>query len=510
MKNQLSGLLLVVCSLLISLFATGNSFAQSWTDLPPMVHQRVEATVVQYNDDLYVFNGFGEDIKIEPSVERYDAATQSWSVIGSTSVLLGNAVTHNGTVRVGDQVWFIGGRKGSHPGQVSDEVWIYNLNTGSWTRGPLLPAPVASGGAALVNNRIHWLGGLDTLANCDVDHHFVYDLSKPDNGWQDISSSAPVPSPRNHFATAVLNGSIYIIGGQYGHDNCPGTNRGDTNLVHAYNPLTGEWVQKANLPSIQSHAEPSTFVYRHAIYVAGGKTQANKIFRYNDALDQWDTVGDLPERLLAPIARVVDDELIVASGGTPGARSPSARSRSTNFLPMVLPGVDEDAVSNDDSDNISEESVTPDSDTTVTEGEAYISIEAEYFDTNSATDTHEWLTTSLANSSNDAAVTTYPDSGAIEHHATSSPELGYLAVFDRPGTWYVWVRGWGNTNSQGEGNSDSLHAGLNGQLSTTGDKIDYFPAGWNWSNSTRDSASCLLYTSPSPRDRTRSRMPSSA
>jgi len=31
-----------------------------------------------------------------------------------------------------------------------------------------------------------------------------------------------------------------------------------------------------------------------------------------------------------------------------------------------------------------------------------------------------------------------------------------------------------------------VHAGLNGTLSASADKIDHFPSGWNWSASTRD------------------------
>ena len=43
-------------------------------------------------------------------------------------------------------------------------------------------------------------------------------------------------------------------------------------------------------------------------------------------------------------------------------------------------------------------------------------------------------------------------------------------------------------------------------------KWEYQPAGrgGSWRGPVREARSCLLYTSPSPRDRTRSRMPSSA
>ena len=90
------------------------------------------------------------------------------------------------------------------------------------------------------------------------------------------------------------------------------------------------------------------------------------------------------------------------------------------------------------------------------------------------------------------AIITTPDSGALASGSTGSPGLEYSGVFDQAGTWYVWLRGWGNTNILGEGSSDSVHAGLNGQLSNTADSIDNFPAGWNWSNSTRDGVRASL------------------
>ena len=130
-------------AVLAAVLFTGEAWSQNWSDLPNMQRERFESSAVQFNDDIYVFNGFGQSIRIEPTVEKFDAATQTWSIIGSTSVVLGNAVTHNGIVRIGNEAWIIGGRKGSHPGQVSNQVWKYNLTSGSWTAGPGTPQPVA-------------------------------------------------------------------------------------------------------------------------------------------------------------------------------------------------------------------------------------------------------------------------------------------------------------------------------------------------------------------------------
>ena len=327
-----------------------------WKKLPNIEHARFESTAIQYQDDIYVFNGFGKGIKVEPTVEKFDAKKLNWSVVSKTSVAKGNAVTHNGFVVHENEVWIIGGRLGDHPGAVTSKVWKFNLDTLDWSAGPKLPVPGAAGGAALVDDRIHWFGGIDTQARCDVDNHYVYDLNNPSAGWSDISSVAPMPIPRNHFATVVLDELIYAIGGQFTHDGC-GAGTPDTNLSHVFDPKTNTWDQIDNLPAVQSHIEPSTFVHKGAIYVVGGATKGTKVYRYDPSRDRWQTVAELPQALLAPIARVVNDELVVSSGGAP-ATIPSAATYKTDMTPLLLPGAQNTQTTDEP------ESATPVADTT--------------------------------------------------------------------------------------------------------------------------------------------------
>ena len=518
--------LLITFAAVSTLPVSGTAFSQSWTTLSDIKNPRFESTAVQYRDDIYVFNGFGPGIKVESSVEKFDAGTQQWTVIGNTSASVGTGVTHNGVVRAGNEVWIIGGRVGNHPGAVTSRVWKYNLSTERWSAGPALPVPVAAGGAALVNNKIHWFGGLDPNASCDVDNHYVYDLGNPAAGWENISGIAPMPRPRNHFATVVHNGLIYAIGGQFTHDGC-GAGTPDTNLVHVFNPRTNNWSQKASLPGIQSHIEPSSFSYEGAIYVVGGATSGNKIYRYDPARNDWDTVGTLPKALLAPVARVIDGELIVSTGGAPSI-IPSKETYVTEMGPLLLssatnannsgstddtetvittppattvattPGTTnpattepvENTVNTNVPNNITQ-TTTNTFTTTINSEAGLVVLETEFHDTISGTSTHQWVSSNLADASNVAAMVTTPDNKTLMINANNSPSMGYFAYFDRPGTWYLWVRGWGDTFNN-EGKSDSIHAGLNGTLSSSADKIDHFPSGWNWSSGTRDNARATL------------------
>jgi len=319
-----------------------------------------------------------------------------------------------------------------------------------------------------------------------------------------------MPRPRNHFATVVHNNLIYAIGGQFTHDGC-GAGTPDTNLVHVFNPNNNTWTQKASLPAIQSHIEPSSFVYNNAIYVVGGATSGNKIYRYDPARNDWDTVGTLPQKLLAPVARVVDGKLIVSTGGAPSI-TPSKKTYVTDMGPLLLSGASNtfnagnagntnntsNSNSRTDTSSTSVPNTSPVTETVTalvntndtdrntpvpvqssvsnTGGDAgLIVLEAEFHDTTASTSTHQWVRGNPADTGNVAAMVTTPDSNTLKADSNDSP----------------WVRGWGDTVNN-EGSSDSVHAGLNGTLPLSADKIDHFPSGWNWSSSTRDNVRATI------------------
>ena len=58
------------------------------------------------------------------------------------------------------------------------------------------------------------------------------------------AKKADLPTPRFGFATAVVNGKIYVMGGAT--DEALSSLRA---TVHEYNPLTDRWTKKANMPT---------------------------------------------------------------------------------------------------------------------------------------------------------------------------------------------------------------------------------------------------------------------
>lgn len=224
------------------------------------------------------------------------------------------------------------------------------------------------------------------------------------------------------------------------------------------------------MPSKNSHSEPGTFVYKDEIYTTGGEGAGNKVWQYKPRTDEWSTFRTLPESLVAPIARIVDGQLIVAGGGAPTAAkaTDSVRSMLVDNNPPVIPALIQQPVPGSD----------------IPEGPTLISMEAEYFDVITETSTHQWVNSTQSDSSNDGAMTTTPDQGDLAISNEDTPMLGYMVYFNYPGKHYLWIRGAGDSDDAGLGTSDSLHVGMNGAVSSSAYRVDQFPTEWTWSRRT--------------------------
>ena len=457
----------------------------SWTTVAQNVESRTEALHVKAHGSLWMFNGFDKDIDILPSIERYNLENNIWTSVSSTlnSPNTRAAVTHMGTVMFNDELWLVGGRLGDHPGAVSDEILIYNFESDQWRTGPDLPEPFAAGGAAIANGRLHVFGGIDAQANCDVDMHWSLDPANPNAGWQNHQSTSPMPLARNHFSTVVIGDLIYAMGGQHSHDAClsrPGQTQ--TPYVHVYDSVNDSWKRLADLPTNQSHTEPSTFVHDERIWMVGGLVQGDRVVIYDPSTNKWEERVDLmlPVKLLAPGASIADGRLFVTGGGAPHIDNPSGSTRV-----IVLPESDTpDGGSTTGSDGGGDGGTEPIVGDVHTAIDGVIAIEAEHAVENVSAANRTWIAGSSGGARDSASMVTNPDTGLIRFNKNDSPYMRYLVEFPAAGSWNVWVRGWGDAVGN-EGKSDSVHVGINGTLAG-GKGIQGFPAtGWAWSNTTK-------------------------
>ncbi len=299
-----------------------------WEDLANSSLSKVEAQSIKMNNKLYTFAGFLSGLQITPVTEVYDPATNSWSTVAP----MPTAVTHMGAVGVGDEIWILAGFVGNHPGVATDKVQIYNTLTDSWSVGPALPNPRGSGAGVYSQGKIHFFGGLLPDRRTDVGEHYILDVNNLSAGWQ---AAAPMPNPRNHLSGAAINGKIYAIGGQFGHDN----GASDKDFLHEYDPVTDSWTRKADLPSDRSHFEPGTMVHNNKIIIVGGRRGGaflNDVTEYDPVTDSWAELCELPKNLLAPSAKVFGDRLIVANGGENGVCCPQNSTISIGIEPEIV------------------------------------------------------------------------------------------------------------------------------------------------------------------------------
>ncbi|MGB3776608.1 MAG: malectin domain-containing carbohydrate-binding protein, partial [Leeuwenhoekiella sp.] len=279
----------------------------TWTELATSELEKLESQAAKIGNKLYTFSGFLNGFIITPETEIYDFENDVWSM----GAPMPTPATHVGRAVVNDEVWLIGGFTGNNPGIATDEVYIYNATTDTWRLGPALPAPRGSGAATFADGKVHFFGGLLPDRVTDTNEHYTIDPENPSEGWV---AAAPLPMGRNHLSAITLDGLVYAIGGQYGHDR----EIDYLSFVHAYNPATDTWERKADLPSDRSHFEPCTVSHNGKIIIIGGRRGFfffDEMTEYDPELNSWSQICKLPEPLLAPAAAIFNDTLVIANGG---------------------------------------------------------------------------------------------------------------------------------------------------------------------------------------------------
>lgn len=286
-----------------------------WQLMAPAPAGHIEGGAATVNNRLYIFSGFATAGVLIPSsrVDVYHLATNTWesSVMpfGPTPF----SSSHIQAAADGQYVWFAGGFVGPSGGPPTDEVWRYDTLTDTWTPGPPLPAPRASGGLAVEGRNLHFIGGLPADRQTDQADHWVLDLDNP-VAWV---NAAPFNRPRNHFQAVTINGIIYAVGGQTGHDGP----LDDVPWVDAYDPVTDTWQQVADLPVRRSHVEPATLVINERILIVGGRSwglpsPVNMVTQYNPQTDTWEDLDPLPVPLIGMSGAYIGNYVVVTTGGT--------------------------------------------------------------------------------------------------------------------------------------------------------------------------------------------------
>ena len=283
----------------------------SWAVKAEFPRERHEARGATIDGKVWVFGGYYSNAELATQqIDYYDIAADKWTTLKNYGPM---PHTHSSVVVDGTAIYFVGGLYGNFPGDTTtNKVWKFETTTQAWSQPlPDLPEALSTGGASIINGKLHYIGGSKADRITDSGRHLVLDLSNPSAGWQDLP---PLPNARTHFSTATLDNKIYILGGQHEHELHPG----QLADVHRYDPATNQWTKLADLPTPKSHAENATFVLDGRIYMAGGQVGrfdgTDEVVAYDPVRNQWSQVGKLPAKHASGFVQHSGNKIIVLSG----------------------------------------------------------------------------------------------------------------------------------------------------------------------------------------------------
>lgn len=290
--------------------ADGLHDAYVWQPLAPLPEPRFEMGAATVDGKFYVLGGFTEKLKSLYSVIVYDPATNEWSQVAD----MPTNTTHMNVVRDDRDLWYAGGFAGDNPGSATDEVWRFNVDTKAFTPGPSLPEAIGAGPLCIVDRELHFIGGLLSDRVTDSPAHWALNI---DTGTQ-WESRAPIPQAKNHHSAAVVDGLIYVFGGELGHDQVHFEGPWhDVPDMHRYDPATDAWTKLRDLPTPLSHVEPSCFVVNGHIVVIGGRTGHYDVadaWAYSPNDDEWTPLPPIPEPGRGVAAVLIGDAIYIAGG----------------------------------------------------------------------------------------------------------------------------------------------------------------------------------------------------
>jgi N-acetylneuraminic acid mutarotase len=280
----------------------------------------LEAFGVAVGGKLYAFGGFDATrLPVYTPTARasvFDPVSDRWTALAplpAQNATGRGGLSHAGVATDGRDIFFAGGytANAAGSGQIfgTVEVYRYTVASNTYTRLPDLPQIRAAGAMVYLDGRLHFLGGTNRARDRETPEHWALDLSDPAAGWV---ARAPLPNPRNHLASAVLDGRIYVAGGQHGQDAASSTQ----SELDVYDPVADRWTTRAPLPSALSHITAT--VLDGQLLVLGGETSYNHstatAYAYDPQANTWTALSPLPAPRFAGVTATINTTVYYAGG----------------------------------------------------------------------------------------------------------------------------------------------------------------------------------------------------
>lgn len=298
-------------SVLATLLIAGQAPAQQagrWSRLKPIPQGEEEVYGTAAGGKLYVLGGLGVFPGWEPKqmLWSYDPASDQWTKLPS----IPEGIHHPGFAAVGNKLYSIGGFTIARPAVglpawvPANSVWIFDVTTNTWSKGPSLPTARGALTATAVGTKIYAIGGArnpsystaelrPTVPVENVATNEVYDTTT--NTW---SSARQMLTARNHHGAALIDGKIYVVGGRVGSTFIIGLSTNvSTNEV--YDVAKNTWSSVLGVPTARSGV--GTAVLNGRMHVLGGEAYLNDLvgtYRTHEAYDprtnNWERLPPMP------------------------------------------------------------------------------------------------------------------------------------------------------------------------------------------------------------------------
>ena len=231
--------------------------ADSWSTKAtyPRPEGRSGQGVAVINEEIYVFGGTNIwGTYYTNTVDKYNATTDNWTLDVSTYPSL---ISHSMCATVDNYIYCIGGIE-EYPGaSITNKIYKFNPNSGSFTELTDMPTARCQGIAIPLGNNIYVIGGYDGSGQLDVLE--IYDVSS--DTWS-IGDFLPIGIKSTVGGT--INGKIYTASGYIDGDV--------TNRVFEYNPYQDIWTEKEHIQYERSAAFGG--IVNNKFYVIGGTDES--------------------------------------------------------------------------------------------------------------------------------------------------------------------------------------------------------------------------------------------
>ena len=232
-----------------------------WKSLAPFPAPIREAALIGCDGKIYMFTGQGIGYLPLGLVYQYDPANDAWKPLKPMPSARGGA----SAAAMNGKVYVMGGA-GVHPGMKNtplvigpdgtpnrslDSVEEYDVASGSWRTPTTLPTPRNDFALAAVNGKLYAIGGRmgSAFALFGSDTEVVEEYNPADNTWG--SERAKMSTPRASMSWGVFNGRITVVGGELTDARVTATFR----TAEAYEPAVNQW---SVLPTVPLDRMPQT------------------------------------------------------------------------------------------------------------------------------------------------------------------------------------------------------------------------------------------------------------